>query len=129
MLARGHQTGKMRHIHVEIGPDHIRNFPHPREIYLARHRGSTGDQQLWFMFFGQRFHLIIINAVIILAHAILHCVEPFSRLIRARAMGQMPTRVERHSKDGISGFQKGLKNPLIGLAARIGLNIGKIASE
>jgi len=93
MFARSHQTGKMSHIHVKISPDHICNFPHPCKIYLARHRGSTGDQQLRFMFFGKRLYLIIINTVIVFAHAILHCVEPFSRLIWARAMGQMPARV------------------------------------
>ena len=93
MLAGGHKPSKMRHIHMQIGTDRICDLAHAGKVDLPRHRRAAGDDQLWLMVGGQRGHFIIINQVVLFAHAVLHRVEPFARLVGPRPMGQMAARI------------------------------------
>ena len=81
------------------------------------------------MLSGQFLNLVIIQQVVLFAHAILHGIEPLARLIWCGPMGQMAASIQRHAKDRIARLQEGLEDTLVGLAARIRLDIGKFASK
>jgi len=71
-----HQTGKMRHIDHEQRTDGIGDLAKPREIddpWISR---AAGNDQFRLVLVGQPLDLFIIDLGCILAHAILHCIEP-----------------------------------------------------
>ena len=78
MHATGHKTGKMRHIDQQIGANLISNRPEFGEINLARHSRTTCNDHFGFVLAGEGCDLIIIDQVVLLAHAILHWVKPFA---------------------------------------------------
>ena len=78
MLARCNETGKVRHVDVQVSANHIRNLTHTFKIDLARDCRTACNNHLWLMLFRERFDLIIVQQVVLLAHAILDCVEPFA---------------------------------------------------
>ncbi len=67
------------------------------------------------MLFGELFNLIIVEHVVLLAHTILNGVEPLTRLVGTRAVGQVTTGIKRHAKDGVARLDQRLKHTLVGL--------------
>ena len=53
----------------------------------------------------------------------------FARLVRRGAVGQVPARGEVHPKDGVAGLYQRLHDALIGLTARVRLDVGKARSQ
>ena len=78
VLARRHKTREMRHVHMQIGTNHIRNFTHALEINLTWDRGTTCDDHFWLMLFRERFHLFVIQKVVFFTHTVLNGVEPLA---------------------------------------------------
>ena len=78
MLASGDEAREMRHVHMQICINHIRNFTHTLEINLTRDRGTTCDDHFWLMLFRERFHLIVIQKVVFFAYTVLNGVEPLT---------------------------------------------------
>ena len=129
VFARSDQTGKMGHVHLQVGTDHIGNLAHPLEVDLARNGGTTGDDQLGLVLFRERFDLVIVKLVVLFAHAVLDGIEPFAGLVRLGPVGQVAARVEAHAQNGVTGLQQRGEHALVGLAARIRLHVGEIAVE
>jgi len=115
VFARRHQPGEMRHVDMQICPHHVGNLAHPGKIDHPRDRRAAGDDDFRLMFAGQRLDLVIIEQVVLLAHAVLHRMEPLARLVRARAVGQVAASRQRHAQNGVAGFDQRLKHALIGL--------------
>ncbi len=74
-------------------------------------------------------HLIVVEGQILPADAVLHRVEPFAGLVRLRAVGQVPARVQRHAEDGVAGGEQRGEDALIGLTAGVRLHVGEAAIE
>jgi hypothetical protein len=116
--ARGHQTGEVRHVDQKVSPHGIGDFPHLRKVDDARDGRAAGDDHLRLVLGGQGLDLVVIQPQVLLAHAILHRMEPLARLVRRRAMGQVAAGVQAHAQDGVAGLQKRLEHALVGLATR-----------
>ena len=78
MLAARNQARKMRHINHERRANFIGNRTKLGKIDDPRIGGTACDYQGWAVFLGQCGHLVIINQMIVRAHAILDGIEPFS---------------------------------------------------
>ena len=102
MHAASDQSGKMRHINEEHRTDFIGNRTEPGEIDNARIGRTTCDNQLGLMLLGQRLDLIEIDQMGLGVHAVLDRIEPFTRLCRARTVGQMATGIKAHAKDRVA---------------------------
>ena len=89
---RGDKAGEVRHVHHEQGADPVGDGAEAGEVDLARIGAAAGDDQLRPVLFGEAFDLVIIDAAVVFAHAILYGIEPFAGEIRLGAVGQMPTR-------------------------------------
>ena len=87
------------------------------EIEMARIGRPAGDDQLGPMLLGQPLDLVEIDQMIVLAHTILDRVEPFARLRRRRAVGEMPAGGEAHAHDRVAGLQQRHHHRAIGLRA------------
>jgi hypothetical protein len=127
--ARGHQTGEMRHVDQEVSPHGIGDFPHLRKVDDARDGRAAGDDHLRLVLGRQGLDLVVIQPQVLLAHAILHRMEPLARLVRRRAMGQVAAGVEAHAQDGVAGLQKRLEHALVGLRPGVRLHVGMSAGE
>ena len=64
---------------------------------------------------GEGLHFVVIQKAVLLAHAVLDRVEPFTRLVWFRAVGQVTACVKRHAKDRIAGLEERLEHTLVGL--------------
>ena len=129
MHAAGHQTGDMRHIHVQIGTDFIGDLAEGGPVPFAAVSGAAGEDQLGLVLARLGADLVHVQQLVLLAHAIGNHVEPFARHVDRRAVGQVATRVEIQPHEGIAGFQQRQEHRLVHLRARIGLNIGEFTAE
>jgi len=129
MGATGDQTGEMRHIDHEIGPDLVGDRTELREIDDARIGRTAGNDQARLMLQRQATHVVIIDQVRIGGHAILDGLEPLAGLVDRGAVGQMAAGGERHAHDRIAWLQQRLEHGLVRLRARVGLHVRKLAVE
>jgi glycine hydroxymethyltransferase len=68
-------------------------------------------------------------ALVLRTDAVMKCLEPLAREIRRRAVGEMAAGGEREAEDRIARLRQRQEYGLIGLAAGIRLDVGKIAIE
>ena len=129
VFTRRDEARKMRHIDMQIGANAVGDLTHALEVNLPWDSRPARHNELGFMLGGQFLNLFVVQQVVLIAHAILHRIEPFARLVWRGSVGQMPARVQGHTKDRSAGLQQRLKHTLVGLAAGIWLNIGKFASK
>ena len=129
MQPRGDQAGEMRHVDHEIGADAIGDLAEAREVDDARIGRAAGDDHRRLVLLGEPLDLVVIDAVIVGAHAILHGVEPFAGEVGRRAVGKMAAGSEAKPHDGVAGLQQRQHDGLVRLAARMRLHIGEGAVE
>ena len=129
MHAAGDQPGKMRHVDHQIGADLVGDRAKPGEIDDPRIGAAAGDDQLWPMRLGQPLDLVEIDARVLAAHAISDRIEPFARQVGPRAVRQVAAGGKRHAEDRVARAQQRQEDGLVGLRARMRLDIGKSAAE
>ena len=125
----GHQAGEVRHVDMKERADLVRDLAEAREVDHARIGRAAGDDELGLVFPGEGLDLVEVDLAVLAAHAVLDRVEPLAREVRRRAVGQVTARGERHAENGVAGLQQGEQDALIGLRARMGLDIGEGAVE
>ncbi len=123
------QTGEMGHIDHQVRADLIGNRPHPGKIDHARVGRAATDDNLRLMGDRQLFHFIVIDQLVLLTHLIANRLEPFTRLIGGRAVGEMATASEIHTQERIARLHQREEYRLIGLGARMGLHVGISRAE
>ena len=70
MQARGHQPGDVRHVHHQDRAHRIGGLAEAREIQRARVGAAAGDDHLGLVLERQPVHLVVIDALVFLAHAV-----------------------------------------------------------
>ena len=129
MQPGGHQSRKMRHVDHEIGADGVGDLAEAREVDDARIGRAAGDDHRGLVLLRKFLDLVVVDAVVVLAHAVLHGVEPLAGQVRRRAMGQVPAMGERHAEDRVARLDQREHHRLVGLAARMRLHVGEGAVE
>ena len=125
----GYETGKVRHVHMEIGTDRIGNLTEALEVDDTRIGGTAGDDELRLVLLGKTLDLVIVDQVGVSRHAILNRVEPFAGFVRRCAMGQVAARGKTHAHDRLARLDEGEQHRLVRLRARMGLDVGEFAIE
>ncbi len=129
MFARRDQPGKMRHVDEQQSADLVADRAKAGEVELPRIGRSAGDDHLGPMLFRQAFDLVEIDQMIVPAHAILNRVEPFARLRRRGAVGQVAAGGEAEAHDRVAGLEQRHHHRAIGLRAGMRLDVGELAAE
>ena len=129
MLAAGDQSGEMRHVDQEIGADLVGDLAEARELDEAAVGRAAGDDELRPVLAGKLRHLVDVDAPVLLAHAVLHRLEPFARQVRRRAVRQMAAGVEAHAQNRVAGLGERQEHRLVRLAAGVRLHVGEAAAE
>ena len=129
VLARGDQPGEMRHVDQQQRAHLVGDCAEAGEIEMARIGRAAGDDQLGPMLLGQPLDLVEVDQMVVAAHAVLDGVEPFARLGRRRAVGEVTAGGEAHAQDRVAGLQQRQHHRAIGLRARVRLDVGEAAAE
>ena len=79
------------------------------------------------MFGREALDLVVVQHIVLLAHAVLDSVEPFAGLVWLGPVGQVAACVQRHAKDRIAWLEKRLEHALVRLRARVRLDVCKAA--
>ena len=119
----------MGHVDKEQRADFISDLAESLEIDLAGIGGAAGDDHLWTVSLGEAFDFNEIDAVVFAAHAVLDSVEPFARLVRLGAVGQVATGIKAHAENGVAWLEDSVEDALVRLAARVWLDVGEFTSE
>ena len=129
MLAAGNETGKMRHVNHEKGTDRIGDIPEPGEIKGPAVRGTARDNDFRMVLLRKFIDLVHVDHAVLLAHTVLHGVEPFAGKVWFGTVGQVAAGVQTEPEYGVSWFGQGQEYGLVGLTSGTGLDVGMIAVE
>jgi hypothetical protein len=119
----------MGHVDQQIGADLVADLAKALEVEVARVGRSAGDDQLGLMLPRQALELVMVDEMVVGAHAILNSVEPLARLGRRGAVGEMPAGREAQAHNRVARLQQGHHHGPIGLGARMRLDVGEAAVE
>ncbi len=123
------QAGEMRHVDEKQRFDFVADRAESREVEMSRISRATRDNHLRPMLFRQSLELLEVDQMVVGPDAILDGVEPFARLGRRGAMGEVAARGEAETHDGVAGLQEGHHHRAVGLGARMRLDVGELAAE
>ncbi len=129
MKARGDEARKVGHIHHEQRADGVGNFAQALEVENARVGAGAGANQFGFVFVGEFFNDVVINALGLRVHAVGHDVEEAAGEIDFVAVGEVSAVVEAHGEHGVAGFHHGEIDRHVGRAAAVRLHIGVFGAE
>ena len=129
MGAAGDQPGEMGDVDDEISADRVANGAEAGEVPMARIGRAAGDDQFRLVLARQRLDLIHVDPMGRSIDAIGDRLEPAAGHVDRRTMGQMTARGEVQTHESVARLHQGHEDPLIGLAAGIGLHVGEPAVE
>ena len=81
------------------------------------------------MLLCQIAHLVEVDAVVALAHAVAHGVEPLAREVGGCPVGQVAARGERQAEHGVAGLRQRHEHREVGRRAAVRLDVGEAAAE
>jgi hypothetical protein len=129
MYAAGNQSGDVRHVHKKECADGLGDFGDALEIDDARICAGTRYDHFGFVILRERFDLIVIDALIFLAHVIFDEVVHAPGKIQRVAVGQVAAVREGHAEDGVAGFQRRHIYGNVGGRAGVRLHISVFRAE
>ena len=129
MNARGDQSREVSHVHVHPCSHLVGDSAEALEVDDSGIGRPAGDDQPGLVLARQRLDFIEVDPAVVAPYPVLHGVEPLAGEIRRGAVGQMPTRGERHAEDGVPRLEQGEHDALVGLSPGMRLHVGERAVE
>ena len=125
----GHQSGNVGHVHHEEAAHLVGDLAEPGEVDDSGIGGGAGQEHLGLHLQGEAFQGVIVNGLGFPVHAVAHEIVGAPAEIHLESVGEVSAGVQAHAQDGVSGFQEGEVDLLVGLAAGVGLHIGGLGPE
>ena len=119
----------MRDVGQQQGACVSGDLPHPRKIDDSRISAGADSDHLWAVFPSHLGQLIVIDALVLFAHAIMDDLKKSAGEICLVAVSQMPAMAQIHGQHLVAGFQEGEIDSHVGLAAGMGLHIGVLGAK
>ena len=129
MLLRGDEAGDVRHVGHHRRADALRDFADAREIDDARIGARADHDHLRLVLVGQPRKLVVIDALVVFAHAVRNDRVELAREIQRMAVGEMPAVREVHPEHGVARLQQREIHGHVGLRARVWLHVGVLGAE
>ena len=129
VLAAGHQTGNVGHIHHQHGAVAVGDLSQLLKVDGAGIGRSTGHDELGAHLghlFGQGG---VVDAAILGGDAVGDEVVVFAAHVHGGAMGQVAALGQVHAHDGIAQVQKRKVDGQVGLCAGVGLHVGVLGTK
>ena len=124
-----HQAGNVGDVRQQIGADFAGDFTHALEINDARIRAGAHGDHLRLVFARHGGELVVINPLVVPAHAVVDDLEKFAGEIRLVAMRQMSAVAQIHRQHFVTRLQDGEINGHVRLAAGVRLDVGVFRAE
>ena len=121
--AGGDQARDVRHVDHEPGAHRIGNLAHARPVDHPGVGRETADQHLRLVLFRQLGHALVIDLAGIVIQAVVHGVEDLAGEIHLGPVGQVAALGQIHAQNRVAGLEQRQVNGLIGLRARVRLDI------
>ena len=129
MHSRRHQAGDVRDVRQQIRADFAGDFAHALEINDARIGARADGDHLRLVLARHGGELVVINPLVVLAHAVMDDFKKFAGEIRLVAVGQMPAVAQIHREHLVAGFEHGEIDGHVRLAAGMRLDVGVFRAE
>ena len=129
MFPGNHQARDMRDIRQQQGSDLTGNLPESGKIDAARIRAGSHCDHLGPMLAGHACQLIVINALILLAHTVVNDLKKLSGEIGLVAMGQMPPVTQIHGQHLVARLKEGKVDRHVRATAGMRLHIRVLSAK
>ena len=103
MQSGSHQTGNMGHIHHQVSPAGVGDFPELREIDGPGISGSAGHNQLGLHFHGLLHELVVFQKALIV-DAVGHEIIVTAGQVHRGAVGQVAAVGQVHAQNRVAGL-------------------------
>ena len=120
---RGHQSGDVRHIHHQQRPTSAGDGGKALEVERARVGAGPGDHQFRLVLGSQALELVVVDGLRVLAHAVRDDLIHLAREVQRVAVGQVASVRQVHAQHSVARFEHGHVDRLVGLGARVGLDV------
>ena len=128
VLAAGHQTGNMGHIHHQECTVTVGDLSDLLKVDGTGVSGCTGHDQLGAHLLDLLFQLGVVDHAIGI-DAVGNKVVVLAGHVHGGAMGQMAALGQIHAHDGIAQIQQGEVDGQVGLCTGMGLDVGVLGTE
>ena len=127
--ACGNQTRDVGHVHEEEGLDGFGDFGDALELDDAGIGAGAGDDHFRLVLVGQLFDLVIVDALVILVHAIgdkfVHAAGEVERM----TVREVTAVSEIHAQNDVAGLKRGHVDGNVGGGAGVRLHVGMVGAE
>ena len=107
MRARGDETGDVRDVRQHERTDFVGDLAHALEVDDARVGARSDGNHLRPMLTSHLRELIVINTLVLLAHAVMDDLEELAGEIGLVAVSQMPAVAEIHRQQFVTRLEHG----------------------
>ena len=128
MCAPGDQPGEVSHIGKQGGADRIGDRAEAGEVDRAGIGRAAADDELGPVLVCQALDLAHVDEARSIG-AVADRVEPLAGQVRRRTVAQMAASIERHAQYRVARLEQREEDRLVGLAARMGLDVGEGAAK
>ena len=129
VLVARDQAGDVGHIDHEHSPVPFADLGDLVKRDDPRVGAGAGDHQLGFVLAAEGFHLVEIEAFIVLADAVVVDLVQLAREVQVHAVGEVATVRQTHGDDGVARLQGGEIDRHVGAGACMGLHVGRLGAE
>ena len=123
------EAGDVRDVGQQIRADFAGDFAHALEINDARIRAGADGDHPRLVLARHGGELVVINPLVVLAHAVVDDFKKFAGEIRLVAVGQMAAVAQIHREHLVAGFEHGKIDGHVRLAAGMRLDVGVFRAE
>ena len=113
MHLAGDQPREVRHVDHERGTDLIGDLPQDPEVHEPRVGAVTGDQDQRPFLVGPPPDLVVVEEKRLRIDAVGAVAEQLPGDVRAEAVGQVPTRLQRHTEQRLADELLAQRLPVI----------------
>ena len=129
VLARGDQTGNVRHIDHQQAASLVGDVAQPGKVDDARIGGRARDDEFGLHFKRLTFKRVVVDDLFLLRHAIRHEVEVLTGHVDRAAVRQMAAVREVHTHDRVAGVEHRKVDRHVRLRAGMRLDVGMLCAK
>ena len=125
----GHQPGIMGHVDEQLRPALAGDLGELAVRNLARIGAGPRHDHLRLMLAGQGGHLVEVDALVVLSHAVAEEVIELARKVQLHAVRQVSAVGQVEAQHDVARLQSGEIDGRVGLGAGVGLDVGVLGAE
>ena len=123
------ESDEVRRIAQQHRPDLVGDGAERSEVEVTLVRGPAGDDQLRTVLEGLRAHLIHVDQVRVLTHAVGRDVEPTAGQVELHPVAEVPTVRQRHGEDRVARFEHSEEDREVRARSGVWLHVRMFCAE